>query len=335
MELSRRDLKVIAFHEFSLGHKVGESRENLCRTIGQGKISIRSIHAWFSRFRNGDYKFDDKPRSGRPSELDVDELKALLERDPRSTTRCLAEQLKCSHTTIERHLSDLGKLWKYGLWIPHELTKDQLDRRVDTCLELLTARRHFEWLNNLVTGDEKWVLYVNHTCKRQWLGPGETGIPTPIGELHPKKVMLRVWWRTKGVIHWELLPSGTTVTADVYCQQLKRLALCLKKKQDKVYFLHDNARPHVALSTKKKLTELGWTVLPHPPYSPDLAPTDYHLFRSLANHLNGQRFDNQEALAKFIGDFFANKSPDFYRDGILSLPERWRRVVDNGGSYYF
>ena len=334
MEFSRRDLKVIAFHEYSLGHKVGQTRDNLCHTVGQDKISLSTIKVWFSRFRNKDYRLDDKPRSGRPSEIDIEDLKALIERDPRLTTQCLAEQLGCSHTTIERHLSDLGKTWKYGLWIPHELTKAQLDRRVDTCLELLSARRHFEWLNNLITSDEKWVMYVNYTCKRQWLGSGETGIPTPNDQLHPKKVMLSVWWGTRGVIHWELLPKGCTVTAEVYCQQLERVAASLKKKQDKVYYLHDNARPHVALSTKKKLMELGWTVLPHPPYSPDLAPTDYHLFRSLANHLNGKRFDDEETLVKFIDDYFANKTLDFYKDGILSLPKRWRWVVDNAGAYY-
>ena len=75
-------------------------------------------------------------------------------------------------------------------------------------------------------------------------------------------------------------------------------------------------------------------MLPHPPYSPDLAPTDNHLFHSLANHVNGKSFDDQEDLKKFIGDFFANKSPDFYNDGIISLPERWKWVVDNKGAYY-
>ena len=78
MEFSPRNLKVIAFHEFSLGHKVGESKDNLCRTVGQGKISLSSLKVWFSRFRNKDYRFDDKPRS-RPSEFDIDDLKALIE----------------------------------------------------------------------------------------------------------------------------------------------------------------------------------------------------------------------------------------------------------------
>jgi [histone H3]-lysine36 N-dimethyltransferase SETMAR len=334
MQFSRRDIKVISIHEFSLGRTATEAKANICRTIGEATLSLHTLRLWFRRFKNRDFSLDDKPRSGRPVDLDVADLKALIESDPRQTTRCLAEQLGCSHTTIERHLSDLGKTYRYGVWIPHQLTRDQFERRVDACLELLSSRRNFEWLNNLITGDEKWVLYVNHTCKRQWLSPGDSGIPTPNKELHPKKIMLSVWWGPKGIVHWELLPNGRTVTAEVYCQQLDRVAASLKKKQDRVYFLHDNARPHVALATKKKIMELNWTVLPHPPYSPDLAPTDYHLFRSLANHVNGKSFDDKDALKQFISDFFTSKSPEFYRDGILSLPERWQWVVDNSGAYY-
>jgi predicted transcriptional regulator len=46
-------------------------------------------------------------------ELDVDLLKQLIEEDPRLTLRCLAEQLGCSHTAVEKHLNELGKTWKY------------------------------------------------------------------------------------------------------------------------------------------------------------------------------------------------------------------------------
>ncbi len=90
------------------------------------------------------------------------------------------------------------------------------------------------------------------------------------------------------MIHWELMPSGTTITAEVYCRQLETLAEKVHGTQDRIYFLHDNARPHIAKKTQEKILNLGWTVISHPPYSPDLAPTDYHLFRSLANHLSGK-----------------------------------------------
>ena len=63
-----------------------------------------------------------------------------------------------------------------------------------------------------------------------------------------------------------------------------------------IIFHSDNARPHTSLVTRKKLLELGWKVMPHPSYSPDLATSDYHLFRSLQNHLNGKTFDSNQAV---------------------------------------
>ena len=200
-------------------------------------------------------------------------------------------------------------------------------------MELFTFKRTHQWLRDLITGDEKWVMYANYTRKRQWLGAGEVGVPTPRPDLFPRKVMVSVWWGIKGVIHWELVPTGTTVDADVYCDQLDRVALKLQGKQEKVYFLHDNAKAHIAWKTRLKLLELGWTLLPHPPYSPDLAPSDYHLFRSLAHYLQGRKFDNEDALKLALETFFSQKSPAFYERGIRSLPKGWRQVVDSEGAY--
>ena len=107
----------------------------------------------------------------------------------------------------------------------------------------------------------------------------------------------------------------------------------LKEKQDRIYFLHDNARPHVAKSTRQKLLNLGWVTVPHPPYSPDLAPTDYHLYRSLSDHLREKKFNDENDLKMNVLNFFDHKSRDFYERGILSLPERWRQVVDTDGAY--
>ena len=112
-----------------------------------------------------------------------------------------------------------------------------------------------------------------------------------------------------------------------------RVAEKLKGKQDRIYYLHDNARPHVAKSTCEKLLKLGWITIPHPLYSPDLAPTDYHFFRSLSHHLAEKKFDNGNDLKMDIVNFFDQKSKDFYERGILSLPERWRQVIDTSGTY--
>ena len=114
---------------------------------------------------------------------------------------------------------------------------------------------------------------------------------------------------------------------------MDRIAEKLKGKQDRIYYLHDNARPHVAKLTCEKLLKLGWVTIPHPPYSPDLAPTDYHLFRSLSHHLAEKKFDNENDLKMDVANLFDQKSKDFYERGILSLPERWRQVIDTSGTY--
>jgi hypothetical protein len=63
-----------------------------------------------------------------------------------------------------------------------------------------------------------------------------------------------------------------------------------RKRQDSVCFFQDNARPHTAALTMSTLLKLKWDVLPHPPYSPDLAPSDYHLFGPMKGFLGGMIF---------------------------------------------
>ena len=94
-------------------------------------------------------------------------------------------------------------------------------------------------------------------------------------------------------VYYEIMEPGQTVDSVLYCQQLTRLQEVIRKKRPKmvnrkgVVFHHDNARPHTFLMTRQILTELGWEVLMHSPYIPDLAASDYHLFRPLQNFLDG------------------------------------------------
>ena len=65
-----------------------------------------------------------------------------------------------------------------------------------------------------------------------------------------------------------------------------------EKVTNGVLFLHDNAPAHRALASQKKLAYLGFQCLDHPPYSPDLAPSDYHLFPGLKKQLKGRNFSS-------------------------------------------
>ncbi|GBP89349.1 Mariner Mos1 transposase [Eumeta japonica] len=93
-----------------------------------------------------------------------------------------------------------------------------------------------------------------------------------------------------------------------------RLSRALKSKRsqynsryNKIILLHDNAGPHVAVLVKNYLKTLDWKVLPHPPYSPDIAPSDYHLFQSIAHTLSKQRFTSYEDTKNWVDSWIASK----------------------------
>jgi len=105
-------------------------------------------------------------------------------------------------------------------------------------------------------------------------------------------------------------------------------------RHDKIILLHDTARSHVVAPVKTYLETLKWEVLPHPPYSPVIALSDYHLFRSMTHGLSEQHFTSYEDTKNCIDDWIASKAEVFFRRGIHVLPERWEKVVANDG-YYF
>ena len=97
--------------------------------------------------------------------------------------------------------------------------------------------------------------------RKQWLDEDEKPSPRVKQDLHPQKTMMCVWWGMEGVIHWELLARNQTITSELYCQQLQRLAQALQETRPRhsseIILQHDNARSHVANFTKAIIQELG------------------------------------------------------------------------------
>jgi transposase len=73
------------------------------------------------------------------------------------------------------------------------------------------------------------------------------------------------------------------------------------------------------------MTKAAIQILPHPPYSPDLSPSDYHLFRSLSYNLRGVSFNNDAELQNWLEDIFKAKPADFFTRGIETLPDVGRQ----------
>uniref|UniRef100_A0A1I7X7K4 PHM7_cyt domain-containing protein n=1 Tax=Heterorhabditis bacteriophora TaxID=37862 RepID=A0A1I7X7K4_HETBA len=135
----------------------------------------------------------------------------------------------------------------------------------------------------------KWTVYDNPKRTHSWVDAGQPTTSTPKPNTHIKKS---------------------------FCASGSR----------KVILLHDNARPHVALSTQQTSLNLDWEVLPHAANSPDLTPSDQRLFQSMQNCLGGQRFRDAAEVRKWIGDLIALKPISLFHEGIRKLPERWQKA---------
>jgi len=100
-----------------------------------------------------------------------------------------------------------------------------------------------------------------------------------------------------------------------------------------VCLLHDNARPSVARQTVALLDQFGWDIITQPPYSPDLAPCDYHLFPKLKEHLAGRRFSDYDEVKVAVQRFLNDMAASWYDMDIQKLPLLLQQYIGRNGDY--
>jgi hypothetical protein len=76
--------------------------------------------------------------------------------------------------------------------------------------------------------------------------------------------------------------------------------------------LHENARPHTAAAAQDLFATIFWEQFDHPPYSPDLAPSDFHVFLDLKTFLGGRQFHDDNEVKEAVNTWFATQAASFY-----------------------
>ena len=97
--------------------------------------------------------------------------------------------------------------------------------------------------------------------------------------------------------------------------------------------LHDNAPVHMSRIAQAVVKNIGFQQLSHPLYSPDLAPSDFYLFRHLKKHLRGTRFCDEDEIKQATESYFNSMPQEFYLRGIKELFDRCQKCVDVKGDY--
>ena len=189
--------------------------------------------------------------------------------------------------------------------------------------------------------DETWIHHYTPETKKSssdWTAAGENCPKRPKTQQWAGKVMASVFWDAHDILFIDYLENSKTINSDYYMALLDRLSGEIKKKrphmqEKKVLFHQDNAPCHKSMKTRVKLNELGFELLPHPPYSPNLAPSDYWLFVNLKKMLQGKRFVSNEELIVETEAYFVSKDESFYGKGIERLEKRWNECIKLEGNY--
>ncbi|KFD46684.1 LOW QUALITY PROTEIN: hypothetical protein M514_12452 [Trichuris suis] len=201
---------------------------------------------------------------------------------------------------------------KMGSWVPRQQSRDDKIQRVSVAGSLLARYRQAvaqrrPFFNQTVTGDEKWCLYVNMKQRKEWLSPGKD--PTPRAK--PNCINERLCCPSGGIVRVLYISNcfqRTRLSPPQFMWNnygVWRVQFSRKGKKSNMPSCCSTTMPdRTAIITKTAIQELRWEVLPHPGYSPDLAPSDYHLLRSLAVNLRGVSFNNDEDFQKWLSDFF-------------------------------
>ena len=128
------------------------------------------------------------------------------------------------------------------------------------------------------------------------------------------KVMLTVFWNSEHVVLSDFIEKETTINSQRYIETLTALKRRIERigiRNEKL-LQHDNARPHTSAATRDAIQRLEFSVLPHAPYSPDLAPGYFHLFPELKEYLKGQRFSCDEEVKSAVRKWFQKQNANFF-----------------------
>uniref|UniRef100_A0A3Q1F3Z6 Tc1-like transposase DDE domain-containing protein n=1 Tax=Acanthochromis polyacanthus TaxID=80966 RepID=A0A3Q1F3Z6_9TELE len=129
-----------------------------------------------------------------------------------------------------------------------------------------------------------------------------------------------------------------TINGQYYASLVHQLREKMKEKwhgmlRRGVLFHQDNAPVHKSVVAMAAIHECGFELVQHPPYCPDLAPSDFHLFPNMKRHLAGTHYATNNDIIAAVNDFLQEQDKTFYENGIKALQRRWKKCVDLQGDY--
>lgn len=348
MEISRQEIRSTIRFLFLEGNNPTSIHQRMLAVYGNSSPSYTTVKEWTRRFKCGVQDLNDQPRPGAPQRAvcpeNVEKVEEALNEDRRKTVQAIALEVGISYGSIRTILHDhLGCSKKSARWVPRLLQEHQKAQRVEMCKQLLALwdADPENFPSRIVTGDESWFHHYDPETKEQskeWRKKHEGAPIKARVQKSAGKVLATIFWDASGILLEDYLEKGRTINAVYYVGVLDRLRYNIKNRRrgslsQGLFLLHDNAPAHTAKKVKAAISRTCFTELPHPPYSPDLAPSDFYLFPRLKKHLKGRRFQSNNEVVAEARRWFEAQPKEFYLRGIMMLRDRAIKCIQLEGDY--
>jgi len=284
-----------------LGFNATSIHADFTTVLGDEAPSFPTVARWVARFKAGREDLEDDERVGRPitatTEANIELVRVVIKEIPFSIYDDIKAETSLSHFTINHIIHDCLKMRKItSRWVPHFLNAENRAKRVRVCHEWLDKIKNGSWrLSDIVTGDESsfyWLQIGHKQTNSSWVGEGESPRTVVRRDRYEPKTMVSIIFRRSGIDQITYWDKGDTVTSESYIKDcLKPLVRTLGEQRSKsgchgLKFHQDNAIPHVASTVITFLKDHEFIIMDHPPYSPDLAPSDFWLFDYIKTRLS-------------------------------------------------
>ena len=139
-------------------------------------------------------------------------------------------------------------------------------------------------------------------------------------------------------MHW--VPTGQTVNKEYYVEVFREFRKRFRRKRPALFksgqwhFHQDNAPVHTSIIVTDYLTKMGINIVPHRPYSPDLAPCDFCLFPKLMEKLRGCRYETTEEMKEAVTKVIDTLTQEDFHGAFQKLLERYNKCIAAGGDYF-
>ena len=307
------------------GHKAGEIEGILKIEYGLHAYKLSTIYKWVADTKFSSSAHEKKGTPGRkPDEQLLVRIQDVLEEMPFASTRVIADKLHIWQSKAYRYLTQyLGLVYKLSYWVPHSLSDEQKIMRQEQTNELLTVLKTCErntW-HSIVTGDQSWFTF-EYVHNGMWLKPIDERPEGDGSVIQVKKVMVTIIWGVFGFYIVDFLDENTKYDSNYFISHIlvplsnKREEIWSDSERRKIWLHLDNCRIHNSKMTREKTEELGFKRAPHPPYSPDIAPSDFFLFGYVKEKLKGYKFKSRDDLKDKILEILSNINTDLRKKGF-------------------